>query len=210
MRRQILGAIAFTLCGLLGVNLASDPTVSEIGHESHAKGPLSLATIALGSGTTLDGDPVDLRLLAVLEADAWATELRVREAHQEELQRQAAEVARWEGLIRCEMGGDWHISGPVHSGLGFNNGTWLAFGGGEFASDAGKATPYQQVVIATRVRDSAGAGAWNSCGIYVPPRDGLDVRALQESLRVRGCDPGPIDGVYGPLTRAAEKRCESS
>ena len=100
-----------------------------------------------------------ISLIAAAEAEA---------AVQAQIASEAAEVARWEGLIRCEMGGDWHISGPVHSGLGFNNQTWLAYGGAEFAADAGRATPYQQTIIASRVRDAVGAGAWNSCGVHVP------------------------------------------
>jgi Putative peptidoglycan binding domain len=34
----------------------------------------------------------------------------------------------------------------------------------------------------------------------------LDVRALQRRLRGLGQNPGPVDGVYGPLTRAAVER----
>lgn len=32
---------------------------------------------------------------------------------------------------------------------------------------------------------------------------GSDVRGLQEALAIRGYDPGPLDGVFGPLTQAA-------
>ena len=33
-----------------------------------------------------------------------------------------------------------------------------------------------------------------------------EVRTLQRRLRVLGQDPGPIDGLYGPLTHAAVER----
>jgi peptidoglycan hydrolase-like protein with peptidoglycan-binding domain len=35
---------------------------------------------------------------------------------------------------------------------------------------------------------------------------GPRVAALQRRLRAAGCDPGPVDGIYGPLTRRAVRR----
>jgi hypothetical protein len=45
-------------------------------------------------------------------------------------------------------------------GLGFYNGTWDAFGGREFASNAGNATREQQIVVAERVRARFGYTGW--------------------------------------------------
>jgi peptidoglycan hydrolase-like protein with peptidoglycan-binding domain len=39
---------------------------------------------------------------------------------------------------------------------------------------------------------------------------GPAVRQLQEALKAAGFDPGPIDGVYGPLTEAAVRAFQSS
>jgi peptidoglycan hydrolase-like protein with peptidoglycan-binding domain len=36
------------------------------------------------------------------------------------------------------------------------------------------------------------------------------IRALQESLKAAGCDPGPIDGLMGPKTRAAIKKFQQA
>ena len=82
---------------------------------------------------------------------------------------QVTEVARWEPLARCETNLDWKMDGPVHTGgVGFAVSTWRAFGGTEFAPTAGQATPYEQVIVATRVRDAVGPGAWSSCAPFVP------------------------------------------
>jgi transglycosylase-like protein len=45
-------------------------------------------------------------------------------------------------------------------GLGFANSAWSAFGGQEFAPNAGWATREQQIIVAERIRASAGLGAW--------------------------------------------------
>ena len=39
------------------------------------------------------------------------------------------------------------------------------------------------------------------------PYSPRDVRTLQRSLALRGCDPGGIDGVMGPKTQAAMRDC---
>ena len=45
-------------------------------------------------------------------------------------------------------------------GVGFANTTWNAFGGQEFASNAGLATREQQIIVAERVRDYGGYSGW--------------------------------------------------
>jgi peptidoglycan hydrolase-like protein with peptidoglycan-binding domain/DNA invertase Pin-like site-specific DNA recombinase len=61
--------------------------------------------------------------------------------------------------------------------------------GGSEANAAESASP--QLVIGTGYGQTDGSGK---------------VRTLQRRLRVLGQDPGPIDGLYGPLTRAAVER----
>ena len=43
---------------------------------------------------------------------------------------------------------------------------------------------------------------------YGQPQGEPRVRALQRSLRARGQRPGPVDGLYGPLTEAAVERLQ--
>jgi peptidoglycan hydrolase-like protein with peptidoglycan-binding domain len=56
---------------------------------------------------------------------------------------------------------------------------------------------------ATKTPLAMGSGYGRSGG---SPR----VRALQQRLRALGQQPGPVDGLYGPLTRAAVKQFQSS
>jgi hypothetical protein len=67
----------------------------------------------------------------------------------------------WDGIARCETGGNWSMSGGSFSGgLGFANTTWRGFGGGEFAANAGQATREQQIVVAERVYARYGLSGW--------------------------------------------------
>lgn len=43
---------------------------------------------------------------------------------------------------------DWHNNGHHEGGFQFNNGTWLAHGGGRFAAHAYQASPFQQLLVA--------------------------------------------------------------
>jgi len=76
----------------------------------------------------------------------------------------AAEQARrqvWDRMAFCETRQNWSMRGASYSGgLGIANSTWTAFGGQEFASNAGLATRDQQIVIAERIRVRYGYHAW--------------------------------------------------
>ena len=67
----------------------------------------------------------------------------------------------WDGIARCETGGNWHMSGSTFSGgLGFANSTWSGFGGRQFAPNAGMASREQQIVVAERVYARYGLSGW--------------------------------------------------
>ncbi|MCU1456304.1 MAG: transglycosylase-like protein [Actinomycetia bacterium] len=80
------------------------------------------------------------------------------------LKAQEAAAARntvWDRMAQCETGGNWQMRGSRYSGgVGFANTTWNAFGGQEFASNAGLASREQQIVVAERVRAAVGFRAW--------------------------------------------------
>lgn len=90
-------------------------------------------------------------------------------------QAQAAAVAEyyrpktsvnWDGIARCETGGNWSMQGRSFSGgVGFYNGTWNGFGGQQFAPNAGMATREQQIVVAERVHARYGLSGWG-CRAY--------------------------------------------
>ncbi|MEI7622320.1 MAG: transglycosylase family protein [Actinomycetes bacterium] len=71
----------------------------------------------------------------------------------------------WDELAHCETRGNWATdSAPGFAGgLGFANSTWTSMGGHEFAESAADATREQQIVIAQRVLESSGWGAWPGC-----------------------------------------------
>ena len=120
--------------------------------------------------------PLDAAVAARARAQAEQT-LRAYQAAQEAQQRAAflaavAEYYRpktgvnWDGIARCETGGNWSMHGASFSGgLGFYNGTWNAFGGRQFAANAGDASREQQIVVAERVYARFGLSGWG-CRAY--------------------------------------------
>jgi len=72
----------------------------------------------------------------------------------------------WDALAQCESGGNWAINtgNGYYGGLQFSSGTWLAYGGGQYAPTANLASREQQIAIATKVRDARGGyGDWPAC-----------------------------------------------
>ncbi len=78
---------------------------------------------------------------------------------------QAASGSTWDRLARCESSGNWSINtgNGYYGGLQFSSRTWRAFGGGAYASTANRATRAQQILIAEKVLDVQGWGAWPAC-----------------------------------------------
>ena len=71
----------------------------------------------------------------------------------------------WDRLAECESNGDWSINtgNGYYGGLQFHPQTWAAHGGHEYAPNAHEATREQEIVIAERVLESQGWGAWPAC-----------------------------------------------
>ena len=74
----------------------------------------------------------------------------------------------WNAIAACESGGNWGTStgNGYYGGLQFSEGTWLANGGGQYASTAAGASRSQQIAVAQRVLASQGIGAWPVCGAH--------------------------------------------
>ena len=72
----------------------------------------------------------------------------------------------WDALAACESGGKWNTidgdpgGGLNDGGLGIARTTWLAFGGREFAPNAGLATREEQITVGQRIFDEHGWSAW--------------------------------------------------
>jgi len=77
-----------------------------------------------------------------------------------------ASSVNWDAIAQCESGGNWSIStgNGYYGGLQFSRSTWLANGGGKYASTANRASRSEQIRIAENVLDGAGLGAWPVCG----------------------------------------------
>lgn len=85
------------------------------------------------------------------------------------------DMDKWRQIALCEMpgpggvpsepwGAHWGFIGNRFSGAyGIANSTWRAFAGTEFGPTAGHATWQQQTIVARRIRDRHGYGAWG-CG----------------------------------------------
>ena len=72
----------------------------------------------------------------------------------------------WSAIAACESGGDWgtDTGNGFYGGLQFSEGTWLAYGGGQYAQTASGASESQQIAVAQRVLAGQGIGAWPVCG----------------------------------------------
>jgi resuscitation-promoting factor RpfB len=70
----------------------------------------------------------------------------------------------WDELAQCESGGRWDTvdSSPngFDGGLGIARSTWRAWGGTEFAPNAGLATREQQIVVGMRIYADLGWDPW--------------------------------------------------
>ena len=74
----------------------------------------------------------------------------------------------WDAIAACESGGNWGTStgNGFSGGLQFSQGTWDAYGGGQYASTAAGASRSQQIAVAQKVLAGQGIGAWPVCGAH--------------------------------------------
>jgi nucleoid-associated protein YgaU len=77
-----------------------------------------------------------------------------------------ADSVNWDAIASCESGNNWSINtgNGFYGGLQFTRGTWNAYGGGQYASTADRASRSQQIAVAERVLSGQGIGAWPVCG----------------------------------------------
>jgi hypothetical protein len=77
-----------------------------------------------------------------------------------------ASAHNWDGVARCESGGNWGINtgNGYYGGLQFTQSTWEANGGSGSPANASKA---EQIRVAENVLRTQGAGAWPVCGRYL-------------------------------------------
>ena len=107
---------------------------------------------------------------------------------------EAATTKTWERLAQCESGGRWHINtgNGYYGGLQFSPGTWDAYGGNRFASNAHRATKAEQIIVAERLLDQRGWSPWPACSRKL----GLDASDRR----------GSPDGTSERASRSAERK----
>ena len=68
-------------------------------------------------------------------------------------------------MAQKESSGTWAINtgNGFYGGLQFTRSTWSGFGGGRYASRADHASRSEQILIAEKVLDAQGWGAWPAC-----------------------------------------------
>jgi resuscitation-promoting factor RpfA len=78
---------------------------------------------------------------------------------------EAAETTVWDRVAQCESGGNWKINtgNGFYGGVQFAAGTWKAYGGNTYASQAHLANKAEQIAVARRVLAGQGPGAWPVC-----------------------------------------------
>jgi nucleoid-associated protein YgaU len=77
----------------------------------------------------------------------------------------AAADPNWTPIIACESGGNATAQNPASTASGlfqFLDSSWIAYGGGRYASRAKDATPAQQYEIANRAYAQSGLAPWSA------------------------------------------------
>ena len=71
----------------------------------------------------------------------------------------------WDRLAVCESTSNWRANtgNGYYGGLQFDRQTWLAYGGGVYATTANLATRAQQIDVAERLRAARGFQPWPAC-----------------------------------------------
>jgi resuscitation-promoting factor RpfB len=123
-----------------------------------------------------DGLRRDTLLVSRVEGEIEARIVLAREVLQEPVPRiervgtrATAGEGIWDALARCESGGRWdavrRISATTtyEGGLQFHSQTWSAYRLADFPARASEATREQQIMVAERVLQRQGWGAWPSC-----------------------------------------------
>ena len=107
----------------------------------------------------------------------------------------ASPAHNWDGVARCESGGNWHINtgNGFYGGLQFAAATWLGYGGGAYARRADLAGEAAQIAIAERVLVGQGVGAWPVCGRYLGVASGVaDTQANTRPAPGTRVTPQPV------------------
>ncbi len=183
----MLTIILVTAVVIYGIGLRADRIHAQrTGGDAHGAIPDPLrATTGRGAGNASDEPKARHALLGPVRglphsAGYYAWQLRVRTRQYREAHHYARVLERyirarrhraptrtlsssspWDSVAACESGGNWatNTGNGYYGGLQFDQSTWLANGGGQYASRADLATREQQIAVASRVTYDA----WPNC-----------------------------------------------
>ncbi len=134
---------------------------------------LNPSLISVGQRLRLPGKPrVKAWLARAAQAEAAPAAVAPAASGQASAPVTAAPVpasaggVNWSAIAACESGGNWgaNTGNGFYGGLQFTQGTWDAYGGGQYAASANQASAAQQIAVANRVLAGQGIGAWPVCG----------------------------------------------
>ena len=120
----------------------------------------------------------------------------------------------WDRVAACEAGGNWSINtgNGFYGGLQFTHSTWLAYGGGQYASNANLASKSEQISVAQKTLAGQGPGAWPVCSVKaglnrVNGSGGSSITVSRSAVRAPVSNgPLVVDGILGPKTAARIQR----
>jgi resuscitation-promoting factor RpfB len=119
--------------------------------------------------TLANGKEIDRKQLSVQQiVPARPTVVRVGAKEPKELAASGATI--WDELAQCESGGNWaaNSGNGYYGGLQFDESTWSANGGEQFAPYPHQASRDQQIAVAERVRNARGNyRAWPTCSVQL-------------------------------------------
>jgi len=120
----------------------------------------------------------------------------------------AVDLSVWDKVAQCESSGNWAINtgNGFYGGLQFTRSTWLAYGGGAYASTANLASKSQQIAIAQKVLASQGPGAWPVCSV----RAGLTTSNGGTSVQVQATTRVAPKTTHKVVTRDADETTRSA
>ena len=77
----------------------------------------------------------------------------------------AAPDSTWDAVAQCESTGNWSINtgNGYYGGLQFDQSTWDAYGGQQYAGRADEASKSEQIAVAERTLAGQGWGSWPVC-----------------------------------------------
>jgi hypothetical protein len=140
------GALVWIAIAAVGVWIAVVGAVHTLGHFGQRADVVPLPT---RQGPD-DDTPPPRRVRPVPRTD---TQVLAERVTQKRVPQPSAGPSYWDELAQCESAGDWsaNTGNGFYGGLQFDQETWDAHGGREFAPRADLATREQQIAVAERL-----------------------------------------------------------